>query len=221
LSCAPLHTTLLLPSAVSRSRVTEQGFALLAGLPQLHTLWVDCCKLTPPVLMAVACSTSLALLQVHRSHPEAGALTRWQQALLARVRGPRLEVVVREGPRSREEVMRAHGGVPAWGGGGCGSGSPCGGGTEADGSGSGFLAAASGGWGGAEGLLAGGRDEVCLDPAHLWLLGGAGGVAGGLGGGGADDGGDPAVDDMLAEGLLEEDGGFGGAWLPDLGDLHL
>jgi hypothetical protein len=87
-------------------RVSEQGFALLGGLPQLSTLWVDCCKLSVAVLMALACNPSLCLLEVHQSHPEAETLGFKHLELLGRVKGPRLEVVLREGPRSREELLK-------------------------------------------------------------------------------------------------------------------
>ncbi|WIA15536.1 hypothetical protein OEZ85_002170 [Tetradesmus obliquus] len=87
-------------------RVSEQGFALLGALPQLTTLWVDCCKLSMAVLMALGCSPSLCLLEVHQSHPEAETLGFKQLELLNRVKGPRLEVVLREGARSREELLR-------------------------------------------------------------------------------------------------------------------
>lgn len=87
-------------------RVSDQGFALLAGLPNLKTLWVDCCKLSMPVLMALACYPSLCLLEVHQSHPEADTLGFKQLELLGRVKGPKLSVVIREGARSKEEVLR-------------------------------------------------------------------------------------------------------------------
>lgn len=87
-------------------RVSDQGFALLAGLPNLKHLWFDCCKLSMPVLMALACYPSLCLLEVHQSHPEGETLGDKQLDLLGRVKGPKLEVVVWEGPRSRDEVLR-------------------------------------------------------------------------------------------------------------------
>jgi hypothetical protein len=87
-------------------RVSAQGFALLGALPQLSTLWVDSCKLRMAVLMALACNPSLRLLEVHQSHPEAETLGFKQLELLGRVKGPRLEVVLREGARSREELLR-------------------------------------------------------------------------------------------------------------------
>lgn len=87
-------------------RVSDQGFALLAALNNLKSLWVDCCKLSMPVLMALACHPSLTLLEVHQSHPEAECLGSKQLELLGRVKGPSLDVVLREGSRSRDEVLR-------------------------------------------------------------------------------------------------------------------
>eukprot|EP00775_Hariotina_reticulata_P008860 gene8860-9039_t len=86
-------------------RVTSQGFALLGAMHQLSILWVDCCKLSIPVLMALAIHPSLQMLEVHQSHPESETLGLKQLELLRRVKGPQLEVVLREGARSRQEVL--------------------------------------------------------------------------------------------------------------------
>jgi hypothetical protein len=155
-------------------------------------------------------------MQVHRSHPEAVGLSLHQLRLLSRVRGPRLHVVLREGPRAREEIMRAQGGL------GTSTTAICGSGASSNGGGGG----AEAGWGSAEGLLVAGSQEVVLDPADLRLLGGAGGAVlgaaagGGWGAGGADDEG-------LELGFGDADDGADGGgwmqdWLPDqLGGLHL
>jgi hypothetical protein len=86
-------------------RVTNQGFALLGAMHKLSILWVDCCKLSIPVLMALAMHPSLQMLEVHQSHPESETLGLKQLELLRHVKGPQLEVVLREGPRSRQEVL--------------------------------------------------------------------------------------------------------------------
>lgn len=129
-------------------RVTEQGFALLAGFLHLHSLWVDSCNLGTAVLMALACNPSLQLLEVHRSHPEAETLSMQQLQLLARVTGPRLEVVLREGHRPREEVL----GMQA------GQGSTlCGGQTA--------------GWGFQEGFDLFNPTEALLEPGQFRVMG--------------------------------------------------
>jgi hypothetical protein len=142
--------------------VTDQGFALLAGLPNLQSLWVDCCNLGSAVLMSVACSPQLGLLEVHRSHPEAPGLGVQQLQLLARVKGPRLQVLLREGHRPREELMR----VPADGRQGSGTGG-----------------AVAGSWGSGEGMCLGSCAEL-LEPGDLRVLGSGMmlGAAGGDGG---------------------------------------
>ena len=157
-------------AALALRRVTDQGFALLAGLPSLQSLWVDCCKLSPAVLVCLACSTQLGLLEVHRSHPEAPGLGVQQLQLLARVKGPRMQVLLREGPRPRGELMRA----PA----------PTGAGMEgAGGVGVGGVSALAGGWGMGKGLCLGGA-EVLLEPGDLGVMGSGMmlGAAGGDGG---------------------------------------
>lgn len=148
-------------------RVTDQGFALLAGLPSLQTLWVDCCNLSTAVLMSLACKPQLGLLEVHRSHPEAPGLGVQQLQLLSRVKGPRLQIVLREGHRPREELMRAHdrlGGPEAAGGVLAGSW----------GLGEGLCLGASG----AEGLLEAGDLRAMGSGALLGAAGGDGGQFG-------------------------------------------
>jgi hypothetical protein len=157
-------------------RVSEQGFALLGALPQLSTLWVDCCKLSMAVLMALACSPSLCLLEVHQSHPEAETLGYKQLELLGRVKGPRLEVVLREGARSREELLRplfVPGGVIthnpyASGSGITGSGVGCAGGGDTGREG-----------GGVEASVGFGVQELVLD--HGLMVGGSGPARGLMG----------------------------------------
>lgn len=163
LTYAPCCPVLLCP-VLWCGRVTDQGFALLAGLPTLQTLWVDCCNLSTAVLMSLACKPQLGLLEVHRSHPEAPGLGVQQLQLLSRVKGPRLQVVLREGHRPREELMRAHDGL---------------GGPEAAG---GVLA---GSWGLGEGLCLGASGaEGLLEAADLLAMGSGAllGAAGGDGG---------------------------------------
>jgi hypothetical protein len=129
-------------------RVTDQGFAMLAGLPNLQTLWVDCCNLSTAVMMALACSPQLGFLEVHRSHPEAPGLGVQQLQLLSRVKGPRLEVVLKEGHRPREELLRAQAGPRGsqdrW---------------------------AGASWGLGGGLSLGGSAEVLLEPGDLRVVG--------------------------------------------------
>lgn len=128
-------------------RVSDQGFALLAGLPRLLSLWVDCCNLSTAVLVALACSPQMALLEVHRSHPEAPGLGQQQLQLLGRVKGPRLEVVLREGHRPREELMKPQGASVVGGG------------------------LVAGGWGFGEGVLLGNSADVVLEPGDLRVMG--------------------------------------------------
>ncbi|WIA35739.1 hypothetical protein OEZ86_004140 [Tetradesmus obliquus] len=152
-------------------RVSEQGFALLGALPQLTTLWVDCCKLSMAVLMALGCSPSLCLLEVHQSHPEAETLGFKQLELLNRVKGPRLEVVLREGARSREELLR-----PLLVPGGVSSHNPyagASGGFGSEGSGgSGGVDAGRDGGGAVELSVGFGVQELVLD--HGLMVGGTG-----------------------------------------------
>ncbi|KAF6266333.1 hypothetical protein COO60DRAFT_447383 [Scenedesmus sp. NREL 46B-D3] len=169
-------------------RVSEQGFALLGGLPQLSTLWIDCCKISVAVLMALACNPSLCLLEVHQSHPEAETLGLKQLELLGRVKGPRLEVVLREGPRSREELLRpllVPGGVLThnpYTSGSAGSGS--GGAGEADAGRQGFMVEPSVGFGVQElvldhGLMVGGHGPARgLMGQGSWQVGLVGGAVG-------------------------------------------
>lgn len=156
-------TLLVVPTDVCLPcRVSDQGFALLAGLSNLQSLWVDCCNLSTPVLMSLACSPQLGLLEVHRSHPEAPGLGVQQLQLLSRVKGPQLEVVLRDGHRPREELMRAQRGL---------------GGSDA----CGVLA---GGWGVGEGLCLGSSAEALLEAGDLRVMGSGMmlGAAGGDGG---------------------------------------
>lgn len=143
-------------------RVTDQGFALLSGLPNLQTLWVDCCNLSTAVLMSLACSPQLGMLEVHRSHPEAPGLGVQQLQLLSRVKGPGLEVLLREGHRPREELMRVQGGL-----------------RDAESGGS-----STGSWALGEGLFLGSSTEGLLEPGDLRVMGSGMmlGAAGGDGG---------------------------------------
>lgn len=156
------HTSPPFPTCTHTCRVTDQGFALLAGLPNLQALWVDCCKLSVSLLMALACSPQLGLLEVHRSHPEAPGLGQQQLQLLSRVKGPRLEIVLREGHRPREELMRPQ--QQGFSGGGAAGGD------------------AGSGWG--EGLFLGSSADARLEPAELRVMGSGMmlGAAGGDGG---------------------------------------
>lgn len=138
---------MLLCCLVRSCRVSDQGFALLAGLPRLLSLWVDCCNLSTAVLVALACSPQMALLEVHRSHPEAPGLGQQQLQLLGRVKGPRLEVVLREGHRPREELMKPQGASVVGGG------------------------LVAGGWGFGEGVLLGNSADVVLEPGDLRVMG--------------------------------------------------
>lgn len=185
------------PPSPTTARVTDQGFALLAGLPHLQTLWVDCCKLGSPVLMSLACSQQLSLLEVHRSHPEAPGLTAQQLQLLSRVKGARLEVVLREGHRPREELMRSReSGQQAAGGGG--------GQEEQQQLGGGMLAGGCWGGLGAGGTMLGSGTEVVLLDAGALRVMGSGVMAAAGDAGGVQMGLDWQPD-----------------WLPDLGGLHI
>uniref|UniRef100_A0A383V4C9 F-box domain-containing protein n=1 Tax=Tetradesmus obliquus TaxID=3088 RepID=A0A383V4C9_TETOB len=190
-------------------RVSEQGFALLGALPQLTTLWVDCCKLSMAVLMALGCSPSLCLLEVHQSHLEAETLGFKQLELLNRVKGPRLEVVLREGARSREELLR-----PLLVPGGVLSHNPyagASGGFGSEGSGgSGGVDAGRDGGGAVEPSVGFGVQELVLD--HGLMVGGTGPARGLMGQGSWQVG--------LVGGANGLQGDEQNAW-PDIAGMHL